>query len=199
MFAALRANDLIWPYVVNGYLKGKAPPAFDLLYWNADDTNLPGPMFCWYLRNTYLENQLREPGDTVQCGVPVDLSRIDVPAFLYASREDHIVPWHTAYASTRLLGGDNPLRARRKRPHRRRDQSAGQEQAQLLDRRRCGADAAGLARRGAERRRKLVAGVERMAARRTPGALVAAPRSPATPSSPSSSPRPAAMSRTSAA
>jgi len=106
VFAALRANDLIWPYVVNGYLKGKAPPAFDLLYWNGDDTNLPGPMYCWYLRNTYLENRLREPGGTVQCGVPVDLSRIDAPAFVYASRDDHIVPWKTAYAGTRLLGGE---------------------------------------------------------------------------------------------
>jgi len=106
VFAALRANDLIWPYVVSGYLKGKAPAAFDLLFWNADDSNLPGPMFCWYLRNTYLENKLREPGATLQCGVPVDLGAIEVPAFLYASREDHIVPWQTAYASTQLLGGD---------------------------------------------------------------------------------------------
>ena len=106
VFAALRANDLIWPYVVNGYLQGKAPPAFDLLFWNGDDSNLPGPMFCWYLRNTYLENKLREPGATVQCGVPVDLSKIGLPSFLYASREDHIVPWRTAYASTGLLGGD---------------------------------------------------------------------------------------------
>jgi polyhydroxyalkanoate synthase subunit PhaC len=106
VFAALRANDLIWPYVVNGYLKGKAPAAFDLLFWNGDDTNLPGPMYCWYLRNTYLENKLREPGGTVQCGVPVDLSRIDAPAFVYASRDDHIVPWKTAYAGTQLLGGD---------------------------------------------------------------------------------------------
>jgi len=107
VFAALRANDLIWPYVVNGYLKGQAPPAFDLLTWNGDDTNLPGPMYCWYLRQTYLENRLREPGGTVQCGVPVDLSAIDVPAFVYASREDHIVPWATAYASTQLLGGES--------------------------------------------------------------------------------------------
>jgi polyhydroxyalkanoate synthase len=106
VFASLRANDLIWPYVVKGYLKGQAPPAFDLLYWNSDDTNLPGPMFCWYVRNTYLENKLREPGGTVQCGVPVDLGTVDVPAFLYASREDHIVPWKTAYASTQILGGE---------------------------------------------------------------------------------------------
>jgi len=106
VFAALRANDLIWPYVVNGYFKGQAPAAFDLLFWNGDDTNLPGPMYCWYLRQTYLENRLREPGGTVQCGVPVDLSSVTEPAFVYASREDHIVPWQTAYASTALLGGD---------------------------------------------------------------------------------------------
>ena len=105
-FSSLRANDLMWQYVVNSYLKGKAPPAFDLLYWNADSTNLPGPMMCWYVRNTYLENNLRRPGKTVQCGEPVDLSLIDIPAFLYASREDHIVPWKTAYASSELLAGD---------------------------------------------------------------------------------------------
>jgi polyhydroxyalkanoate synthase len=106
VFAALRSNDLIWPYVVNGYLKGKPPPAFDLLYWNSDGTNLPGPMFCWYLRNTYLENKLREPGATTQLGEPVDLAAIDLPTFVYASREDHIVPWKTAYESTQLVGGD---------------------------------------------------------------------------------------------
>ena len=106
VFASLRANDLVWPYVVKGYLKGQAPPAFDLLYWNSDDTNLPGPMFCWYIRNTYLENKIRVPGATVQCGEPVDLGSIGVPAFVYASREDHIVPWRTAYASTQLLPGD---------------------------------------------------------------------------------------------
>jgi polyhydroxyalkanoate synthase subunit PhaC len=105
VFASLRANDLIWPYVATGYLKGQAPPPFDLLYWNSDDSNLPGPMFCWYLRNTYLENKLREPGATVQLGEPVDLRSIDMPTFLYASREDHIVPWKTAYTSTQLLSG----------------------------------------------------------------------------------------------
>jgi len=102
-FSSLRANDLIWQYVVNGYLKGKAPPAFDMLYWNADTTNLPGPMFCWYIRNTYLENNLRVPGKTIQCGEAVNLSLVDVPTFVYASREDHIVPWRTAFASTQLL------------------------------------------------------------------------------------------------
>jgi polyhydroxyalkanoate synthase len=105
VFASLRANDLIWPYVVQGYLKGQPPPAFDLLFWNSDDTNLPGPMFCWYLRNTYLENKLRQPGATVQGGVPVDLGAIEAPTFVYASKEDHIVPWTTAYTSTQLLSG----------------------------------------------------------------------------------------------
>jgi len=105
-FSSLRANDLIWQYVTNGYLKGKEPPAFDLLFWNADSTNLPGPMFCWYIRNLYLENKLSQAGGTVQCGVPVDLSKVHVPAFLYASRDDHIVPWKTAMASRGLLSGD---------------------------------------------------------------------------------------------
>ena len=109
VFSSLRANDLIWPYVVNNYLMGGRPAAFDLLYWNADSTNLPGPMFCWYVRNAYLENKLREPGATVQCGVPVNLAAIETPAFIYASKEDHIVPWTTAYASTQLLSGDEHL------------------------------------------------------------------------------------------
>ena len=133
-FSSLRANDLMWQYVVNSYLKGKAPPAFDLLYWNADSTNLPGPMFCWYVRNTYLENNLRLPGKTVQCGEPVDLSLIDVPAFLYASREDHIVPWQTAYAIDGTPGRGQQVRARCERAYRRRDQSSREEQTQPLGR-----------------------------------------------------------------
>ena len=106
VFSTLRANDLVWPYVVNNYLKGATPDAFDILYWNADSTNLAGPMYCWYIRNTYLENNIRVPGKTVQCGVPVDLSRIDVPVYIFAAREDHIVPWRTAYATAGLVGGD---------------------------------------------------------------------------------------------
>ena len=104
-FSFLRPNDLVWNYVVGNYLKGETPPPFDLLFWNADSTNLPGPMFCWYLRHTYLENALSKPGKLTVCGQPVDLRRVDVPAFIYASREDHIVPWHTAYASTQILAG----------------------------------------------------------------------------------------------
>jgi polyhydroxyalkanoate synthase len=104
-FSFLRPNDLVWNYVVDNYLKGRTPAPFDLLYWNGDSTNLPGPMYVWYLRNTYLENRLREPGALTVCGESLDLSRIDVPTFIYGSRDDHIVPWRTAYASAPLLTG----------------------------------------------------------------------------------------------
>ena len=105
VFSSLRANDLIWQYVVNNYLLGGAPAAFDLLYWNSDSTNLPGPMYCYYLRNTYLENKLCKPGALVTCGVPVDLRKVDLPVFVLATREDHIVPWRSAYRTLGLLGG----------------------------------------------------------------------------------------------
>lgn len=104
-FSALRANDLIWNYVSGNYLKGQKPPAFDLLYWNGDATNLPGPFACWYMRNLYLDNALRIPRKLEMCGVKVDLGKIGVPNYLYASREDHIVPWLSAYLSTRVLKG----------------------------------------------------------------------------------------------
>jgi polyhydroxyalkanoate synthase len=104
-FSFLRPNDLVWNYVVGNYLKGEAPPPFDLLYWNGDSTNLPGPMYCWYLRHTYLENALRQPGALTVCGVPLDLTTITCPVFIYGSREDHIVPWQAAYKSTGVLAG----------------------------------------------------------------------------------------------
>jgi polyhydroxyalkanoate synthase len=107
-FSSLRPNDLVWNYVEKGYLKGIKPPAFDLLYWNADATNLPGPMFCYYLRNMYLENNLREPGKLTVAGQKVDLGRIDVPAFVYGSKEDHIVPWTAAFASMGLINPGKP-------------------------------------------------------------------------------------------
>jgi len=106
VFSSLRANDLIWQYVVGNYLKGNKPQAFDLLYWNSDPTNLPGPFLAWYLRNMYLENSLRVPGKLEMLGVKVDLGKIDVPAYLLATREDHIVPWQSAYLARRLLSGD---------------------------------------------------------------------------------------------
>jgi polyhydroxyalkanoate synthase len=102
-FSFLRPNDLVWNYVVGNYLKGEKAPPFDLLYWNSDSTNLPGPMACWYLRNTYLENKLKDPGATTVCGEAVDLGSIGVPTYVYASRENHIVPWRAAYLNTQLL------------------------------------------------------------------------------------------------
>ena len=104
-FSFLRPNDLVWNYVVGNYLKGEAPPPFDLLYWNGDSTNLPGPMYCWYLRHTYLLNELRQPGKLTVCGEKVDLGAIKAPVFIYGSREDHIVPWTAAYASVPLFKG----------------------------------------------------------------------------------------------
>ncbi len=104
-FSFLRPNDLVWNYVVSNYLKGEAPPPFDLLYWNGDSTNLPGPMYCWYLRHMYLQNELKQPGRLTVCGEKVDLGAIRAPVFIYGSREDHIVPWTAAYASAALLKG----------------------------------------------------------------------------------------------
>ncbi|MEN3069731.1 class I poly(R)-hydroxyalkanoic acid synthase [Uliginosibacterium sediminicola] len=106
IFSSLRPNDLIWNYVVDNYLKGNKPPAFDLLYWNSDSTNMPGPFAAWYLRNTYLENNLRIPGKLEVLGEKVDLGRIKVPAYFMAAREDHIVPWQTAYLGRRLVSGE---------------------------------------------------------------------------------------------
>jgi polyhydroxyalkanoate synthase subunit PhaC len=105
-FSSLRANDLVWNYVNSNYLQGKKPVPFDLLFWNGDSTNLPGPWYCYYLRNTYLENNLVKPDRLTMCGVPVDLSTIDMPAFVFAAREDHIVPWQTAYRGAKLLTGN---------------------------------------------------------------------------------------------
>ena len=104
-FSFLRPTDLVWNYVVGNYLKGETPPAFDLLFWNGDSTNLPGPFFAWYLRNTYLENRLCKPGQTQACGEPLVLQDLDMPAYVYGSREDHIVPWTAAYRSTGILSG----------------------------------------------------------------------------------------------
>ncbi len=104
-FSFLRPNDLVWNYVVGNYLKGETPPPFDLLYWNSDSTNLPGPMYAWYLRNTYLENNLIKPGVAKVCGEKIDLRKVDMPVYLYGSREDHIVPIGGAYASTHVFPG----------------------------------------------------------------------------------------------
>ncbi|MCK9514594.1 MAG: class I poly(R)-hydroxyalkanoic acid synthase [Ottowia sp.] len=105
-FSYLRPNDLVWNYVVGNYLKGETPPPFDLLYWNSDSTNLPGPYYVWYLRNTYLENRLIEPGAVTVCGQEIDLNQVALPVYIYGSQRDHIVPIGGAYATTQVLPGD---------------------------------------------------------------------------------------------
>jgi polyhydroxyalkanoate synthase len=104
-FSFLRPNDVVWNYVVGNYLKGETPPPFDLLYWNSDATNLPGPFYAWYLRNTYLENKLIKPGAVTSCGEKIDMRLLDLPVYIYGSREDHIVPIGAAYASSQVLPG----------------------------------------------------------------------------------------------
>ena len=104
-FSFLRPNDLVWNYVVGNYLKGESPPPFDLLYWNSDATNLPGPYYAWYLRQTYLENNLVKPGKAEVCGEKIDFRKVKIPVYLYGSREDHIVPIGGAYASTQVFPG----------------------------------------------------------------------------------------------
>lgn len=105
-FSFLRPAELVWNYVADNYMLGKSPRAFDLLAWNADGTNLPGPFFAWYFRNTYLENRLIKPGGVQIAGQPIDLGKLRMPTYLYASRDDHIVPWASAYASRQVLGGE---------------------------------------------------------------------------------------------
>jgi polyhydroxyalkanoate synthase len=104
-FNMLRANDLIWSFVVSNYLLGKEPIPFDLLYWNADATRMPAAMHSFYLRNMYHENRLAVPGGITLAGVPIDLRLIETPTFILACREDHIAPWRSTYAATKLYGG----------------------------------------------------------------------------------------------
>jgi polyhydroxyalkanoate synthase len=104
-FNMLRANDLIWSFVVNNYLLGKQPFPFDLLYWNADSTRMPAAMHSYYLRKMYQQNLLVQPGGITLSGVPIDLRRTKTPSFLLSTREDHIAPWRSTYAATQLYGG----------------------------------------------------------------------------------------------
>ncbi len=104
-FNMLRANDLIWSYVVNNYLLGKSPAAFDLLYWNGDSTRMPGAMHSFYLREMYLKNKLVEPGGISMNGIPVDLTTIDIPVFLQSGKDDHIAPYGSVYKATHHYSG----------------------------------------------------------------------------------------------
>src|SRR5271165_3263293 len=104
-FNMLRANDLIWSFVVNNYLLGNEPFPFDLLYWNSDSTRMPAKMHSFYLRNMYQENRLVEPNGISLAGTPIDLHKIQTPAYFLSTREDHIAPWKSTYRGTQLLGG----------------------------------------------------------------------------------------------
>jgi polyhydroxyalkanoate synthase subunit PhaC len=104
-FNLLRANDLVWSFVINNYLMGKDPFPFDLLYWNSDSTRMPARMHSFYLRNMYLKNQLGVPGAIELAGVPMDLSQVKVPAYFISTAEDHIAPWKTTYKGAKYLGG----------------------------------------------------------------------------------------------
>jgi polyhydroxyalkanoate synthase len=104
-FNMLRANDLIWSFVVNNYLLGKDPFPFDLLYWNADSTRMPAEMHSFYLRKMYQENLLMQPGGITLKGVPLDLRKIATPSYILSTKEDHIAPWRSAYAATQLYKG----------------------------------------------------------------------------------------------
>jgi polyhydroxyalkanoate synthase len=104
-FNMLRANDLVWSFVVNNYLLGKDPFPFDLLYWNSDSTRMPAKMHSFYLRNMYLANRLKDPGGVTLGGVPIDLGKISIPAYFVSTVEDHIAPWKSTYKGARILAG----------------------------------------------------------------------------------------------
>jgi polyhydroxyalkanoate synthase len=105
-FNLLRANDLVWSFVINNYLMGKDPFPFDLLYWNSDATRMPARMHSYYLRNMYLKNLLGVPGGITLDGVPIDLSKVKQPAYFISTVEDHIAPWKTTYKGSKYLGGE---------------------------------------------------------------------------------------------
>ena len=105
IFNLLRANDLIWSNVVNNYLLGNKPPAFDLLYWNSDGTRMARTARSWYLNNTYVENNLIKPGRVRLKGEPVDLSKITIDVYAVGAEADHIVLWLAAWQAQQLFGG----------------------------------------------------------------------------------------------
>jgi polyhydroxyalkanoate synthase len=104
-FNMLRANDLIWSFVINNYLLGRDPFPFDLLHWNCDSTRMPAAMHSFYLRNLYMKNALREPGGVTLAGTPIDLAKVTIPTYFVSAIEDHIAPWKTTYEGPRIVNG----------------------------------------------------------------------------------------------
>jgi polyhydroxyalkanoate synthase len=103
IFSAMRANDLIWSFVVNNYLLGRDPLPFDILYWNSDVTRMPADAHSFYLRNMYLQNLLKNPGGITLAGVPIDVTKVDIPCYILSTMEDHIAPWQTTFETTNLF------------------------------------------------------------------------------------------------
>jgi len=106
-FSLLRANELIWSFVINNYLLGRKPMAFDLLYWNSDSTNLPAAMHSFYLENTYINNALIRAGAVTLLGEKIDLSKIKIPTFFLSAIDDHIAPWESTFNGLRLFAKDS--------------------------------------------------------------------------------------------
>ncbi len=128
----LRANDLIWSFVVNNYLMGKDPFPFDLLFWNADATRMPAAMHSYYLRNMYQKNLLAQPGGLTIDNVPIDLRKITIPVYLQAGKEDHIAPAKSVYKATQIYSRAGALHAGGLGPYRGRRQSAAQQEVPAL-------------------------------------------------------------------
>ena len=163
VFNLLRSNDLIWPYVINNYLRGKAPFPFDLLYWNSDATRLPAANHSFYMRNCYLDNKITK-GKMVIGNTPIDLKTVKVPVYNLATREDHIAPAKSVLLGCKYFGGKVRYRVVRLRPYRRRDQSAGQAEISVLDRTAAAQrQPRRLARQGKGTSRLVVAGLARLA------------------------------------
>ena len=127
MFNLLRSNDLIWSNVINNYLMGNKPAAFDLLYWNSDGTRMTRAARSWYLRQTYIENNLIQPGKVQLKGEALDLGRVTLDVYAVGAEKDHIVPWDSAWRATQLFGGKVALHPGIERPYCRDDQSAGRQ------------------------------------------------------------------------
>ena len=165
MFNLLRSNDLIWANVVNNYLMGEKPPAFDLLYWNSDGTRMCRAAHSWYLRNTYVENNLIKPGKIELKGEPIDLGRIKQDIYAVGAEKDHIVPWDAAWRITQLIGGKVRFVLASSGHIAGIINPPGGKGAYWINERQAGRHAGGLARRRHGARGQLVDGLDRLAGR----------------------------------
>ena len=145
-FNLMRANDLIWSFVVGNYLLGKEPMPFDLLYWNSDSTRMPAATHRYYLRNMYQKNLLKEPGGLTLKGEPIDLRKVETPVFIMLGARGPYRALANTYAAAQPLCRPGAVRAGGLGPHRRRDQPGRLDQVRLLDQRGAAGRPRGLAR-----------------------------------------------------